>query len=92
MGLLKVQRKPVTANTEISFKFDNVGREFLVKNLTEGDIFIGFKAGEDNTERILLPAATAQVLSGMTVEGCDTVYIYSTVTHAKGVEVQCLSW
>lgn len=37
MGVFKMQRKAVTANTEYAFKFDVTGREFLVKNLTEGD-------------------------------------------------------
>lgn len=46
MGVFKMQRKAVTANTEYAFKFDVTGREFLVKNLTEGDIYAGFIAGE----------------------------------------------
>ena len=50
MGVFKMQRKAVTANTEYAFKFDVTGREFLVKNLTEGDIYAGFIAGEKNSE------------------------------------------
>ena len=38
MGTFKMQRKAVTANTEYAFKFDVTGKEFLVKNLTEGDM------------------------------------------------------
>lgn len=45
-----------------------------------------------NSERLLIPAGTAQVVTGMTIKGSDTIYIFSTVTHGKGVEVQCLSW
>ena len=88
MGVFKMQRKAVTANTEYAFKFDVTGREFL----TEGDIYAGFTAGEKNNERLLIPAGTAQVVTGMTIKGSDTIYIFSTVTHGKGVEVQCLSW
>lgn len=33
-------------NVELKFQFDNTGLEFLVKNFTEDDIYVGFKAGE----------------------------------------------
>lgn len=92
MGVFKMQRKAVTANTEYAFKFDVTGREFLVKNLTEGDIYVGFTSGEDKSQRLLLPAGTAQIITGMTINGSNTIYVFSTVTHGKGVEVQCLSW
>ena len=92
MVVFKMQRKAVTANTEYAFKFDVTGREFLVKNLTEGDVYVGFTKGENNSERLLIPAGTAQVVTGMIIKGSDTIYIFSTVTHGKGVEVQCLSW
>ena len=62
MGVFKMQRKAVTANTEYAFKFDVTGREFLVKNLTEGDIYAGFTAGEKNSERFLIPAGTVHAI------------------------------
>lgn len=46
MDVIKVQRKATTANTELKIQFDNTGRKFLVKNFTEDDIYVGFKAGE----------------------------------------------
>lgn len=92
MDVIKVQRKATTANTELKIQFDNTGRKFLVKNFTADDIYVGFKAGESKEKRILIPAETAQVIAGMTVHGCDTVYVLPMATHGKGVEVQCLSW
>lgn len=47
MDVLKVQRKATAVNVdvELKFQFDNTGLEFLVKNFTEDDIYVGFKAG-----------------------------------------------
>lgn len=92
MDVIKVQRKATTANAELKFQFDNTGLEFLVKNFTEDDIYVGFKAGESKEKRILIPAGTAQVVAGMAIRGSDTVYVLPMATHGKGVEVQCLSW
>ena len=46
MDVLKVQRKATAVNVELKFQFNNTGLEFLVKNFTEDDIDVGFKAGE----------------------------------------------
>ena len=92
MQILKVQRKSTEANTELQFQFDNLGLKFLVKNFTEGDIYVGFLKETGKEDRVLIPENTAQVISGMTVRGCSTVYILPTETSDKGVEVQCLRW
>ena len=43
--ILKVIRKVTTAGEEQAYDFDYIGRRFLVKNLTEGDIYVGFSPG-----------------------------------------------
>lgn len=43
--ILKVQRKPTEAGVELQFNYDNPGLEFLVKNFSNGDIYIGFEPG-----------------------------------------------
>ena len=90
MSVLKVQRKPTEANTKLDFQFDNPGLEFLVKNFTDGDIYVGVEAIKERM--ILIPAETAQVVACMTTQGDDTLYVIPTITSEKGVEVQCLRW
>ena len=43
--ILKVMRKATTAGEELTFDFGYIGRKFLIKNLTEGDIYVGFSPG-----------------------------------------------
>ena len=43
--ILKVQRKPTEAGVELQFNYDNPGLEFLVKNFSNGDIYVGFEPG-----------------------------------------------
>lgn len=50
MDVLNVQRKATAVNVELKFQFDNTGLEFLVKNFTEDDIYVGFKAGGEQRE------------------------------------------
>lgn len=93
MTTLIVQRKPTTAETKIEFQFNVMGLEFLVKNFTDSDIYVGF---EDEKEKmVLIPAETAQVVASVTPTGhdrYDTVYVIPTAVSEKGVEVQCLRW
>lgn len=90
MSVLKVQRKPTEANLKLDFQFDNPGLEFLVKNFTDGDIYVGVEAIKERM--ILILAETAQVVVCMTTQGCDTLYVIPTAVSEKGVEVQCLRW
>lgn len=90
--ILKVQRKPTEAGVELQFNYDNPGLEFLVKNFSNGDIYVGFEPGGGKSSMPLIPSETAQIISSMTVQGCSTVYVVPDETSDKGVEVQCLRW
>ncbi len=92
----KLIRKATIAGAQIVYHFDQIGSKFLIKNFTEGDIYVRFCEGEENP--ILIPVGCAQVC--VISEGpmywrsisTDTVYVTAEESNEKGVEVQCLKW
>lgn len=95
MGV-KFIRNPAQADQAILFNFDTICYRFLVKNLTEGDIYVAPVAGAEKTDSLLIPAGCAQVLC---VNERDTWHDASSVvqviadeTSEKGVEIQCIRY
>ena len=84
---LNVNRLGTTANTGLIIAFDDVGNEFLIKNLTSDDILVGVGDTFDKDCNILIPSETAQLLRVKT----DTFSIMPNATDSKGVEIQCIS-
>ena len=82
-----VNRFSTTANTELIFKFDDIGNEFLIKNLTSDDILVGVGDTFNKDCNILIPSETAQLLRVKT----DTFSIMPNATDSKGVEILCIS-
>lgn len=101
MASVKFMRQPTVAGTPIKMEFDVAGIEFLVKNLTDGDIYVAM-GDIDTTDLtvakeacVLIPEGTAQVLTaynGIYLCTEETVTIIPDTTSEKGVEVQCLKW
>ena len=96
MEKTSIQRASTTAGTEIQFDLIEmnlnhmVSGSYLIKNFTDGDIYVGFVSG--NKEKMsLIPSETAQVFSGSMIEG-NILYVIPAETSNKGVEVQCLRW
>lgn len=92
MGL-QVQRKATTAGEKLTFKFEGKGNKFIVKNFTEGDIYVGTEEGMENT--VKLPSLFFQVveISKDLMENkteTDTLYVMPEKESEKGVEVQML--
>lgn len=93
MEKISIQRKATIADTELQFDLVAMGLNYmvsgsyLIKNFTDGDIYVGFVS--DREKMSLIPAETAQVFSGTMLEG-NILYILPTETSDKGVEVQCL--
>ena len=92
---LKIIRNTITANEANKFEFDVEGFEFLVKNFTEGDIYVAFENTTDTDEMSKIPSMAGQVCvrnksKGSTGSGnsSNEVYVYST--SSGEVEVQCL--
>lgn len=97
MADLKVIRKAVTANTPVTYNFDVSGIRFLVKNLTEGDIYAALKEDATKEESVLIPSNCAQILEARrecsgSVYTTKVVQIISEPSSEKGVEVQCVYW
>ena len=82
-------RKPTTAGTKIKMELPVEGTRFLVKNLTEGDIYAAMKDTEDKDLCVLIPGNTAQVIESKLAPS-KVVSIIPEQTSEKGVEVQCL--
>ena len=95
MSKVKVIRQP-TSEATLIFEFDTASSEFLVKNFTDGDVYVGLKDGATKEESMLIPANTAQcvILRDKMYFDKDgnIVQIIPTATSEKGVEVQCLKW
>lgn len=97
MSDIKIVRKPVAANTPTTFNFDVSGIRFLVKNFTDGDIFVALKSGAMKEESVLIPANCAQILEARlvisgSVDTTKIVQVIADTSSQKGVEVQCLIW
>ena len=97
MAKIKLIRQPTVAGTKQIYEFDiEKGFRFLVKNLTDDDIFVAFDENATEDEMILIPSECAQVVMvHENIElknGSNTVVILPKATSEKGVEVQCLLW
>lgn len=97
MAKVKLIRQPTVADTKQIYEFDiEKGFRFLVKNLTDDDIFVSFDENATEDEMILIPSECAQVVmvhENVSPEnGSNTVVIIPKATSEKGVEVQCLLW
>ncbi len=93
MSKVKVMRQPTTPATLI-FEFEVAASEFLIKNLTDGEIYASLERDATKEQSVLIPAQTAQRLQYGSYGGgkSNIVQIIPTATSEKGVEVQCLKW
>ena len=93
MSKVKVMRQP-TASATLIFDFEVAASEFLIKNLTDGEIYASLERDATKEQSVLIPAQTAQVLQYGSYGGgkSNLVQIIPTATSEKGVEVQCLKW
>lgn len=83
-----LRRMPSYAGEFAEWVFPAKGYIWLVKNFTDGDIYVGL-TDFDKDKSVLIPPGTAQVVSlGRT----DVLQIYTETASDKGVEVQCLRW
>lgn len=89
-------RAATISEQALVLEFAHEGRAYLVKNFTDGDVYVGLKDGATKEESMLIPANTAQcvILRDKLYFDKDgkIVQIIPTVTSEKGVEVQCLKW
>lgn len=89
-------RAATTSEQPLVLEFVHEGKEYLVKNFTDGDVYVGLKDGATKEESMLIPANTAQcvILRDKLYFDKDgkIVQIIPTATSEKGVEVQCLKW
>lgn len=92
MNKLVVIRQSTVANTDVIFEFEMKGMMFLIKNFTDGDIYVDVKEGTEKTGRILIPSGCWQVLDCPASIWTDTIAIMADTTNEKGVEVECLRW
>ena len=92
---LKVQRKSVTSSQATQFLFDVKGTQYIVKNFTEGNIYVALKETQNKTDCILIPSQTAQIVeffNGIYNSDSGIVTVISDENSDTGVEVQCIKW
>lgn len=88
-------RAATASEQALVLEFAYEGKEFLVKNFTDGDVYVALKEGATKEESALIPAQTAQTIIRNKSDyyaGSNIVQIIPTATSEKGVEVQCLKW
>lgn len=88
-------RAATTSEQALVLEFVYEGKEFLVKNFTDGDVYVALKEGATKEESALIPAQTAQTIVRNKSDyyaGSNIVQIIPIATSEKGVEVQCLKW
>ena len=89
-------RKPTTEGTAKQYNFDVIGTRFLVKNLSGGDVLVGFESdleGED-TETWLIPDGAWQVIPGAENRiHRTTVYVraYAHLLQTEGLKLKPLN-
>lgn len=84
-------RRETLSGTAQAFIFDKNRSDYLVKNLSEADIYVAFEADAPASRSIKIPSMYAQVCSCFNVEGTTgmtTTTVY--VTGTGEVEVQQL--
>lgn len=92
---LNLIRCPVVGGQIMVAKFDVKGYRFLVKNHTDGDVYVSMYEGSAKNASILIPTQCAQIISandGTCHATTDTIQIIPDKDSDKGVEVQCLRW
>lgn len=50
------KRQATSANTPIKLEFDVAGIEYLVKNFTQGDIYVALEETSNKNDCLLIPA------------------------------------
>jgi hypothetical protein len=100
MKELKLIRKNIVANEATKFEFDVEGFEFLVKNFTNGDIYVAYENTTDTDEMSKIPSMAGQVCiinkdsnlsdTNRLLFASKDIYVYST--SVGEVEVQCLKF
>lgn len=88
-------RAATISEQALVLEFAHEGKEYLVKNFTDGDVYVALKEGATKEESALIPAQTAQTIVRNKSDyyaGSNIVQIIPTATSEKGVEVQCLKW
>lgn len=92
---LAVKRISTAAGKEVSVGFTRIGNKFLVKNFSEGDIYVAFSTPVDRDASILIRPDTYQnVMIGERFDydktAVHTIYILPEADSENGVEVQLI--
>lgn len=94
---LNMLRKDVADGEATEFQFDQPCCDFLLKNMSEGDVFVSFgELSSSREEMLLIPAGSWQRHvckdPGGRLASCTSIFVIGTGDVGKGVEVECLTW
>ena len=95
MSKLSIKRVTLVENVETAVTFNNVCGKYLVKNFTEGDIYVSFDANFNESEAVKIKSNYGQTVVGneeyQWTENFKTSTIYIKGS-AGEVEVQQLCY
>ena len=75
-------RAATTSEQALILEFAHEGKEYLVKNFTDGDVYVALKESATKEESALIPAQTAQTVNRNHRSGYDlpSWSLHSTAT------------
>lgn len=90
-------RKTIDSGETEEFAFDVKSCVFLIKNMSEGNIYVSFGSNPGTTdEKILIPSGSWQRQVLLNEKGalrsCSSVFVTASGAAGDGVEVECLRW
>ncbi len=91
---MKLIRKECNANEVTKFEFNIKGWDFLVKNFTEGNIYVSLEGDEDKSVMIKLPTLASQVCTINTVaDNTCVANCVNVIAESTGeVEIQMIHY
>lgn len=91
---MRLIRKECNANEVTKYEFDIKGWDFLVKNFTEGNIYVSLEGDTDKNVMIKLPTLASQICTINTVadSSCDADCVNVIVESTGEVEIQMIHY
>lgn len=91
---MRLIRKECNANEVTKYEFDIMGWDFLVKNFTEGNIYVSLQGDTDTSKMIKIPTLASQVCTINTVADntCDANCVNVIAESTGEVEIQMIHY
>ena len=86
-------RKPTFAGTTEVYQFEVIGTQYLVKNMSGGDVVVSFEPMEEAEETWLIPDGAWQIVPGAPNRIYrQTLYVKADAASTRGVEIEAVEY